>query len=117
MPQCPIFYLKQPTRCKSPLLATSSQHYMFLLFAMDIDNNQLQTMSCEMWPMPFVVVLPRLSLVFFQLFSGFFITENAGIDVTVREMVNNIVTLHTFQIIIKLSKYMQPILKYSKNNI
>jgi hypothetical protein len=32
-------------------------------------------------------------------------------------MVNNIAPLHTFQIIIKLSKYMQPILKYSKNNM
>jgi len=31
-------------------------------------------------------------------------------------MVNNIAPLHTFQIKKKLSKYMQPILKYSKNN-
>jgi hypothetical protein len=35
----------------------------------------------------------------------------------VQEMVTNIAPLHTFQIIIKLSKYMQPILKYSKNNM
>jgi plasmid rolling circle replication initiator protein Rep len=48
---------------------------------------------------------------------GFFITENAVIDVTVREMVNNIAPLYTFQIKKKLSKYMQPILKYSKNNM
>jgi hypothetical protein len=41
------------------------------------------------------VVLPQLSSAFF---SGFFITENAVIDVTVREMVNNIAPLHTFQI-------------------
>jgi hypothetical protein len=35
----------------------------------------------------------------------------------VRKMVTNIAPLHTFQIKKKLSKYMQPILKYSKNNM
>src|SRR5882762_5257277 len=55
------------------------------------------------------VVLPQLSSA--QLFFSFFVTENAVIDVTVREMVTNIASLHT------LSKYMQPILKYSKNNM
>jgi hypothetical protein len=33
------------------------------------------------------------------------------------EMVNNIAPLYTFQIKKKLSEYMQPILKYSKNNM
>jgi hypothetical protein len=63
------------------------------------------------------LVLPQLSLAFFRLFCSFFITENAVIDVMVWEMVNNIAPLHTFQINKKLSKYMQPILKYSKNNM
>jgi protein gp37 len=65
--------------------------------------------------MGLVVVLPQLSSA--QLFFSFFVTENAVIDVTVWEMVTNIAPLHTFQIIIKLSKYMEPILKYSKNNM
>jgi hypothetical protein len=63
------------------------------------------------------VVLSQLSSAFFRLFFGLFVTENAVIDVTVREMVNNIAPLHTFQINKNLSKYMQPILKYSKNNM
>jgi hypothetical protein len=71
------------------------------------------TYTTGLWP----VVLPQLSSAFFRLFCGFFVTENAVIDVTVQEMVTNIATLHTFQIKKKLSKYMQPILKYSKNNM
>jgi hypothetical protein len=63
------------------------------------------------------VVLPQLSSTFFRLFFGLFVTENAVIDVTVQEMINNIATLHTFQIKKKLSKSMQPILKYSKSNM
>jgi hypothetical protein len=61
----------------------------------------------------------RFSVATAQLgfFFGFFVTENAVIDITIQEMVTNIAPLHTFQIIIKLSKYMQPILKYSKNNM
>ena len=63
------------------------------------------------------IVLPQSGSAFFRLFCGFFVTENAVIDVTVREMVTNIAPLHTFQIIFFISKYMQPILKYSKNNM
>ena len=63
------------------------------------------------------VVLPQLSLGFFSAFLWLFVTGNAVIDVTVRKMVTNIAPLHTFQIKKKLSKYMQPILKYSKNNM
>jgi hypothetical protein len=48
---------------------------------------------------------------------SFFITENAVIDITIQEMVTNIASLHTFHIIKQLSKCMQPILKYSKNNM
>ena len=44
------------------------------------------------------VVLPQLSSPFFQLFCGFFVTENAVINVTVQEMVTNVAPLHTFQI-------------------
>ena len=62
-------------------------------------------------------MLPQLSWAFFRLFCGFFVMENVVIDVTVREMVTNIAPLYTFQIKKKLSKYMQPILKYSKNNM
>jgi hypothetical protein len=40
----------------------------------------------------------ELPSAFFRLFFGFFVTENAVIDVTMREMVNNIAPLHTFQI-------------------
>ena len=50
-------------------------------------------------------------------FFGFFVTENAVIDLMVRKMVINIAPLYTFQIKKILSKYMQPILKYSKNNM
>jgi len=50
-------------------------------------------------------------------FFSFFFTENAVIGITIQKMVNNIAQFHTFQIIIKLFKYMQPILKYSKNNM
>ena len=59
------------------------------------------------------LVLPQLSSAFF----GFFVTENAVIDVMVWEMVTNIAPRHTFQIFLKISKYMQPILKYLKNNM
>ena len=54
---------------------------------------------------------------FFSVFFGFFITENAVIDITIQEMVTNIAPLHTFQIYKNLSKFMQPILKYAKNNM
>ena len=64
------------------------------------------------------LVLPQLSLAFFfRFYCSFFITDNVVIDVTVWEMVTNIAPLHTFQILKKLSKYMQPVLKYSKNNM
>jgi hypothetical protein len=63
------------------------------------------------------LVLPQLSSAFFRLSFSLFVTENAVIDVTMREMVNNIAPLYTFQIKKKLSKSMQPILKYSKNNM
>ena len=60
-------------------------------------------------------MLPWFDFVFFRFFFfGFFVTENAVIDITIQEMVTNIAPLHTFQILKKLSKYMQPILKYSK---
>ena len=59
------------------------------------------------------LVLPRFGSVFFS----FFITENAVIDITIQKMVTNIALLYTFQIKKKLSKYMQPILKDSKNNM
>jgi hypothetical protein len=54
---------------------------------------------------------------FFQLFFSFFITENAVINITMQEMVTNIPPLHAFQIYKKIFKYMQPIWKYSKNNM
>jgi hypothetical protein len=38
-------------------------------------------------------------LVFFQFFIGFFITENAVMDMIIQEMVTNIAPLHTFQIL------------------
>jgi hypothetical protein len=63
------------------------------------------------------LVLPQLSSAFFRLFCGFFVTENAVIDVMMRKKLTNIAPLHTFQIKKKLFKYMQPILKYSKNNM
>jgi hypothetical protein len=63
------------------------------------------------------IVLPQLSSAVFRLFCSFFVTANAVIDVTVQKTVTNIPPLHTFQIKKNLSKYMQPILKYSKNNI
>ena len=44
------------------------------------------------------LVLPQLSSALFRLFCGFFVTENAVIDVTVWEMVTNIAPLYTFQI-------------------
>jgi hypothetical protein len=69
------------------------------------------------FPIQALLVLPQLSSAFFRLFCGFFVTANAVIDVTVRKMVTNIPPLYTFQIKKKLSEYMQPILKYSKNNI
>jgi hypothetical protein len=47
------------------------------------------------WPR---VVLPWFGLVFFRLFFGFFVTENAVIDITIQEMVTNIASLYTFQI-------------------
>jgi hypothetical protein len=56
-------------------------------------------------------------LFLFLFFISLFVTENAVIDITIQEMVTNIAPLHTFQILKKLSKYMQPILKYSKNNM
>ena len=59
------------------------------------------------------VVLLQLNLAFFWLF----ITENVVIDVTVWEMITNMAPFYTFQILKKLSKYIQPILKYSKNNM
>jgi len=64
-------------------------------------------------------ILETISVASAQLsfFSGFFITENAVIDVTVRKMVTNIAPLYTFQIKKNSSKCMQPILKYSKNNM
>ena len=47
--------------------------------------------------------MPWFGLVFFRLFfSGFFITENAVIDITIQEMVTNIAPLHTFQIFLKI---------------
>ena len=70
------------------------------------------------WHLQFLlIVLPQLSSAFFRLFCGFFVTENAVINVTVQEMVPNIAPPYTFQIKKKLSKYMQPILKYSKNSM
>ena len=53
----------------------------------------------------------------FLFFIGFFVTEKEVIDITIQEMIANIAPLYTFQIKKKLSKYMQPILKYSKNNM
>ena len=58
-------------------------------------------------------MLPQFGSVFFS----FFVTENAVIDITIQEMVTNIAPLYTFQIKKNLSKYMQSILKYSKNNM
>jgi hypothetical protein len=46
----------------------------------------------------FHLVLPQFGSVFFWLFFGFFVTENAVIDITIHKMVTNIAPLHTFQI-------------------
>ena len=53
---------------------------------------------------------------FFRFFIGFFIIENAVIDMTAQVMVENISPLHIFQIKKDSFKSMQPILRYSKNN-
>jgi hypothetical protein len=45
------------------------------------------------------VVTVRLSFFFFfWFFIGFFVTDNAVIDITMQEMVTNIAPLHTLQI-------------------
>jgi hypothetical protein len=63
------------------------------------------------------IVLPQFGPVFLVwFFISFFVIENAVIDITTLGMVTNIAPLHTFQINKKLLKYMQPILRYSKNN-
>ena len=62
------------------------------------------------------LVLPWFGSVFFRFFVGFFIIENAVIDMTAQVMVENISPLHIFQIKKDSYKSMQPILRYSKNN-
>ena len=96
-------------------LAPSQASFVDLLSTLEeIDYNQ----SLHFLESSVTLVLPRFSSVFFfWFFIGFFITENAVIDITIQEMVINIAPLHTFQIFKKLSKYMLPILKYSKNNM
>ena len=63
-----------------------------------------------------VVVLPQFGSVFFRFFVGFFVIENAVIDMTTPIMMGNIAPLHIFHIKEDLFKSMQPILRYSKNN-
>ena len=62
------------------------------------------------------LVLPRFSSVFFRFFIGFFVVENAVIDMKTEVMMENIAPLHIFQIKKDSFKSMQPILRYSKNN-
>ena len=59
------------------------------------------------------LVLPQFGLVFFfQFFVGFFIIENAVIEITTQVMMENIAPHHIFQIKEDLYKSMQPILRY-----
>ena len=62
------------------------------------------------------VVLPQFGSVFLRFFIGFFVVENAVIDMTTQVIMENIAPLHIFQIRKDLFKSMKPILRYSKNN-
>ena len=53
---------------------------------------------------------------FFRFFIGFFVVENAVIDMTTQVIIEDIAPPHIFQIKKDLFKSMQPILRYSKNN-
>ena len=74
------------------------------------------TFVVRSWHRSWHLVLPRFGSVFLRFFIGFFVVENAVIDMTTQVMMKNITPLHIFQIKKDLFKSMQPILRYSKNN-